>query len=194
MFALATGVGRIKDTLPDPVYPLLSGLNASTVGIIALAAVQLAEKAINDRLARILIIFGACAGLCYTALWYFPILMVIGGIATILWDGWVRSLYFDIVAKFKKRKTDEHALVEESNTLETVRPLSVSAQTPTAKSDEPDLETSGSITGTHQEATFTARETTVEPKDETSNSLPDSRSLSLKVGISVIVIFFCKFI
>lgn len=40
MFLLSVGVGKIKDVLPGPVYGLLSGLNASTVGIIALAAVQ----------------------------------------------------------------------------------------------------------------------------------------------------------
>lgn len=40
MFALSIGVGKIGETLPGPVYGLLSGLNASTVGIIALAAVQ----------------------------------------------------------------------------------------------------------------------------------------------------------
>ena len=80
---------RIDETLPAAVYALLSGLNASTVGIIALAAVQLAEKAIRDKISRILVIFGACAGLCYSALWYFPILMVAGGVATALWDGWV---------------------------------------------------------------------------------------------------------
>jgi len=40
MYALSLGVLRINETLPDPVYALLSGLNASTVGIIALAAVQ----------------------------------------------------------------------------------------------------------------------------------------------------------
>ncbi|KAL2821438.1 chromate transporter-domain-containing protein [Aspergillus cavernicola] len=88
MYALSLGVQRIDDTLPTPVYALLSGLNASTVGIIALAAVQLAEKAIRDRISRILVIFGACAGLCYSALWYFPVLMVVGGFATALWDGW----------------------------------------------------------------------------------------------------------
>ncbi|KAJ4299816.1 hypothetical protein N0V90_005062 [Kalmusia sp. IMI 367209] len=53
----------MPSVLPSPVYPLLSGLNASTVGIIALAAVQLAEKAIRDRLTRILVIAGACAGI-----------------------------------------------------------------------------------------------------------------------------------
>ncbi|KAF7594185.1 hypothetical protein BBP40_010034 [Aspergillus hancockii] len=89
MYALSLGVQHINETLPAPVYALLSGLNASTVGIIALAAVQLAEKAIRDRISRILVIFGACAGLCYSALWYFPVLMVIGGAATALWDGWI---------------------------------------------------------------------------------------------------------
>ncbi|OJJ54851.1 hypothetical protein ASPSYDRAFT_210594 [Aspergillus sydowii CBS 593.65] len=89
MYALSLGVQRIGETLPAPVYALLSGLNASTVGIIALAAVQLAEKAIRDKISRILVIFGACAGLCYSALWYFPVLMVAGGVATALWDGLV---------------------------------------------------------------------------------------------------------
>jgi len=40
MFLLSIGVGKISEVLPGPVYGLLSGLNASTVGIIALAAVQ----------------------------------------------------------------------------------------------------------------------------------------------------------
>ncbi|KAL3476609.1 chromate transporter-domain-containing protein [Aspergillus californicus] len=89
MYALSLGVQRIDNTLPGPVYAILSGLNSSTVGIIALAAVQLSEKAIRDNISRILVIFGACAGLCYSALWYFPILMVTGGLATALWDGWL---------------------------------------------------------------------------------------------------------
>ncbi|KAJ6083118.1 hypothetical protein N7467_007253 [Penicillium canescens] len=89
MYALSLGVQNISETLPKPVYSLLSGLNASTVGIVALAAVQLAEKAIRDKLSRILVIFGACAGLCYNALWYFPVLMIIGGFLTSLWDGWL---------------------------------------------------------------------------------------------------------
>jgi hypothetical protein len=39
MFALSLGVSRISDTLPDIAYAVLSGLNAATVGVIALAAV-----------------------------------------------------------------------------------------------------------------------------------------------------------
>jgi chromate transport protein ChrA len=50
MYALSLGVQQIDETLPALVYALLSGLNASTVGIIALVAVQLAEKAIRDKI------------------------------------------------------------------------------------------------------------------------------------------------
>lgn len=40
MFGLSLGVQRMDTILPSAVYALLSGLNASTVGIVALAAVQ----------------------------------------------------------------------------------------------------------------------------------------------------------
>ena len=65
---------------------MLTGLNAATVGIIALAAVQLSQKAITDKLTRILVFLGATAGMLYNALWYFPVLMFVGGTATIIWD------------------------------------------------------------------------------------------------------------
>ncbi|KAK3499425.1 chromate transporter-domain-containing protein [Neurospora hispaniola] len=86
MYALAVGVSKIDETLPRPVYALLSGLNAGTVGVIALAAVELSEKAITDRLTRILVFLGATAGMLYNALWYFPILMLASGIATLVHD------------------------------------------------------------------------------------------------------------
>ena len=40
MYALSLGVQRINEVLPGIAYAFLSGLNASTVGIVALAAVQ----------------------------------------------------------------------------------------------------------------------------------------------------------
>ncbi|THC94281.1 hypothetical protein EYZ11_006254 [Aspergillus tanneri] len=103
MYALSLGVQRISETLPLPVYALLSGLNAATVGIIALAAVQLAEKAIRDKLTRIQVIFGACAGVCYNTLWYFPLLMVIGGLASVVWDGWMNQRLRNLAVKWRSR-------------------------------------------------------------------------------------------
>lgn len=103
MYAFSLGIRNISETLPKPVYALLSGLNASTVGIVALAAVQLAEKAICDRLSRILVILGACAGLCYNALWYFPVLMVVGGLVTAIYDGWMYRLVRRVRIAWKNR-------------------------------------------------------------------------------------------
>lgn len=85
-YGLSLGVARMNERLPAPVYALLTGLNAATVGIIALAAVQLSQKAITDKVTRILVFLGATAGMLYNALWYFPLLMLVGGTATITWD------------------------------------------------------------------------------------------------------------
>lgn len=85
-FGLALGIRSVGEQLPLPVYALLSGLNSATVGIIALAAVQLSRKAITDTLTRILVFLGATAGMLYNALWYFPVLMAAGALIAMMWD------------------------------------------------------------------------------------------------------------
>ncbi|OCK81585.1 chromate ion transporter [Lepidopterella palustris CBS 459.81] len=120
MYGLSLGVQRMNEVLPRIVYALLSGLNASTVGIIALAAVQLADKAIKDKITRILVILGACAGLCYNALWYFPILMLIGGLATVIWDGWLRQRIGKLRTNLQRRKAHPQREAEESAPIESV--------------------------------------------------------------------------
>lgn len=63
MFGLAVEVLNIQQsTLPRAVYALLSGFNASTVSIFALAAVKLFEKVITDRTTHMLVFLGATAG------------------------------------------------------------------------------------------------------------------------------------
>lgn len=86
MYGLAVGISRVGNTLPIPVYSLLSGLNAATVGIIALAAVRLAERAITDRLTRALVYLGGIMGMLFTALWYYPVIMAGAGLTTLIWD------------------------------------------------------------------------------------------------------------
>ncbi|KAK5654902.1 hypothetical protein OQA88_6658 [Cercophora sp. LCS_1] len=86
MYGLSIGVSNIDDTLPGPVYALLSGLNSATVGVIALAAVELSQKAITDRLTRIVVFASGAAGMLYNALWYFPVLMLVSGFATLVFD------------------------------------------------------------------------------------------------------------
>jgi chromate transport protein ChrA len=46
IIGLSLGVQRINKHVPNPVYALHFGVNAATVGIIALVAVRLARKAI----------------------------------------------------------------------------------------------------------------------------------------------------
>lgn len=44
MYGLSLGVQQMPERLPPAVYAMLSGLNASTVGIVALAAVQVSLR------------------------------------------------------------------------------------------------------------------------------------------------------
>ena len=91
MYAAAIGIKEIPETLPSIVYSLLSGMNAATVGIIAVAAITLSENVVTDNVTRILVIGSACASLLYSALWYFPLLMLIGATTTLVWDSWKAS-------------------------------------------------------------------------------------------------------
>lgn len=65
MLGIALGIRNISSQLPDLVYALLSGLNAATVGLIALAAVQLSERQITNQMTRLIICITACVGLLY---------------------------------------------------------------------------------------------------------------------------------
>ncbi|KAK2749254.1 hypothetical protein FQN57_006870 [Myotisia sp. PD_48] len=188
MFALSLGVGRLNEVLPDIVYALLSGLNASTVGIIALAGVQLAEKAIKDKATRILVIFGACAGMCYQALWYFPLLIVIGGAATATWDLLAGPKIVKLKSRLQRRKSNPQREAEET--------LSHS-------STQPDQTQQGAILQRRNVAARTESEPSPErARDSASLSNnsehngvdTSSHSLHLKWGVLIIVGFFATFI
>jgi hypothetical protein len=206
MAALAIGVSRIKNQLPDPVYALLSGLNSATVGIIALAAVQLAEKAIKDKLSRILVIFGACAGLCYTALWYFPVLMVIGGVTSALWDLWLQRVCAGLINSFKKRRYDDQILVEENAAatssethMQDDKAASSTDGDATKGAEGQEVEASSSQKlDTHDEITSEKKpsdeEVKMNKKDLTDSKALDTRGhdIPMKVGIAIIILFFGK--
>jgi chromate transport protein ChrA len=69
MAGLAAGVRKFPEQLPPIVLALLTGLNASAVGLIALAAFQLSRTAITDKLSRIIVLASASFGICYHAPW-----------------------------------------------------------------------------------------------------------------------------
>ncbi|THH05471.1 hypothetical protein EW145_g4772 [Phellinidium pouzarii] len=68
MYALAICIARVPEALPDPVYALLSGLNAATVGVIDVSAVKLIEKAISDVVTRAIVLVGGAVTLIWDIL------------------------------------------------------------------------------------------------------------------------------
>jgi chromate transport protein ChrA len=173
MYALSLGVQKVNEVLPKPVYALLSGLNASTVGIIALAAVQLACKAITDPLTRILVIISACAGLCYNALWYFPVIMVIGGLATLVWDHLMRSFVARLVRRLRNGSNDSAAgRLDEENEVVPMEDLRAR-------------------TALDQEKAPTASS----PEAKTTPRIVDNGAykIPVKIGLFIIAVFLCTF-
>jgi hypothetical protein len=197
MYVLSLGVSRIDNTLPPPVYALLSGLNAATVGIIALAAVQLADKAITDKLTRVLVFLGGVAGMLYTALWYFPILMLGAGLATLMWDfHWMHSLFklFWPARPRSRRMNEERSEIgQNSTTLENSPERSLQHRRNTAIAQEEVALSSleaGSLAATRQP------ETTTDP-ELSERIVPTNIQLNLitwKTGIYIITGFFLSFI
>lgn len=189
MYALALGVQHINEVLPGPVYGLLTGMNASTVGIIALAAVQLADKAIKDKFSRILVVFGACAGMCYNALWYFPVLMVIGGIAAVVWYGWMLQCIGRLKSKLKRRKLNTESQVEEASVENSVPLEGRAGPTDTSSIQRRNVNATATL--------FSGSKLpqNLQPEQETQHAQQDihkDHAIKVRVGIVIAVVFFGK--
>lgn len=194
-YGLAVGVIHINETLPAPVYALLSGLNAATVGIIALAAVQLSEKAITDKLTRILVFLGGSAGMLYNALWYFPVLMVGGGAATIIWDykwGHRAAGVVKTHALGWRRQPNPHH--EEEQVGEPVQLQQVYPDHPATASNASIHRVNAPPPPPSSTSPPSAEATT---PDSSARTIPPSlrlRVFSWKLGLSIITAFFAAFI
>ncbi|KAI4749050.1 chromate ion transporter-like protein [Aureobasidium sp. EXF-12298] len=190
MFLLSVGVGKIGEVLPGPVYGLLSGLNASTVGIIALATVQLASKAITDPLSRILVIFGACAGLCYSALWYFPVLVVIGGVAAVIWDLFLSRAIGRFLAKRQQKRINQQREVEENQQTATNSiPLQDMSTTQSSSSQQRRIATPIPQTTKLATSNTEAAERVVGVPQSSDHTY----SFTLWQSIAIVIIFFVSF-
>ena len=202
MFCFSLGVSRIGDKLPDAVYALLSGLNAATVGIIALAAVQLSQKVITDKLTRILVFLGGAGGMLYTALWYFPILMAAAGIATIAWDLKVIQKLLRLL-NLQERQAIRATELEESRARTEVplapRTFGISATTSSQRGEV--LTRSNHLHHNRQNdvrSNITSAPTTDDhPNPSLETPLPPERYhiiLSWQRGLVVLVTFFASFL
>lgn len=177
MYGLALGISHVGDTLPEPVYALLCGLNAATVGIIALAAVQLARHAITDKLSRLLVFFGAAAGMLYTALWYFPVLMVAAGTTTVVWDSrWFLSIVQSIHTRFARSKSQDTAPVD----VELAKGSTSTLATSRAGKDRSTAETN--------------EMNEIDPPDSEIEGAVDIQLIPWRTGLCIVGLFVASFI
>ncbi|KAF4463353.1 chromate ion transporter [Fusarium albosuccineum] len=192
MYALSIGVSNIGESLPRQVYALLSGLNAATVGIIVLAAVQLSQKAITDRMTRVVVFLSASAGMLYNALWYFPVLMIFCGVATVVHDyRWLHGPAKRVVAMVNRQSRREEEAAIEMPSREAVG----------VDGEQRSAETGGQPAS--RRSNGSAREHQAESQEEPIlSTTPESRvippgrilNMSWKLGLLIIGLFLTSFI
>lgn len=145
---------------------------------------------------------GACAGLCYNALWYFPVLIVIGGLSTLIWDTWLQQKVGKLKAKWRRRKSSDSAepAVEEAQPVETVLPEGsvregvegVHRRTPaTVSHDAISVQQTGPASTNTVAPLVRGNENESENENATDTV---THAISIKVGVSIIIAFFSKYI
>lgn len=192
MYGLAVGVSNIGERLPRAVYALLSGLNAATVGLIAQAAVELSEKAITDKMTLVLVFLGATAGMLYTALWYFPVLMTIAGIIAVVFDYRILHPAVKWVRHFG-RKPDASP-EEQQVELGTIATATESASAADTTRQRPVNAGQGKNNG---EATdLQATQAPSELSTEEARVVPPGRRVNItwRFGASILAAFFTSFV
>jgi len=171
MAALAIGIARIPDVLPPIVLALFTGLNAAAVGLIALAAVQLATASITDGPTLLILWLSASFGICYHAPWMYPTLIAVGGVVTLLWDQRFR------VTKPLESARRRREARNDSQAAELVEMDEVPANGPTASprgTSQKDLPVGSNIpqggVPTTAESTIRQRLSTTAPADSTQQA------------------------
>lgn len=192
MYGLSIGISNVSETLPRAVYALLSGLNAATVGVIVLAAVELSEKAVTDEVTRLLVFFTAAAGMLYNALWYFPLLVgSCGGVAIVFDYRWLHPVVkpvVGLVGRLAGRTSGrEEGREEEGDVdMQTVRQ---------AQDEQRDVSaTRPSTAGSQRPLSPSPEQGTTATEDE-PRIIPEGLRLNMswKVGVCVIASFFISF-
>jgi chromate transport protein ChrA len=151
---------------------------------------KLATKAITDPLSRILVIFGACAGLCYSALWYFPVLVLIGGVAAVIWDLFLSRAIGRSRAKRQQKRINQQRVVEENQATQIT---SIALQDmPTTQASSSQRRTATPTPQPAKSATANA-EATERITEQTPESQDHIYSFALWQSIAIVVTFFASF-
>ena len=92
MLSIGLGIRHVQNTLPGIIDALLSGLNSATVGLIALAGVQLSERAIIGNMTRLIVCASACIGMLYKCTFNVAIESKLSVVVLSLYTRHIRSL------------------------------------------------------------------------------------------------------
>ncbi|GAA5837579.1 hypothetical protein JCM3766R1_006851 [Sporobolomyces carnicolor] len=208
--AAAFGVQRIPSTLPDIVFALFTGINAATVGLVALAAYQLSNKVVTDQATRALLLMSGAVASCYESQWLYPVLMVAGGLTTLTVDRVAlrrakRILRTQNAAPNRSRSSSNAIQIDQIE-LELPRPAELVATKLGSRIADAEAEASGSATATFRR-TFTRGSDPLKryPTPPLETSEPDRESamgrsepayfdLTVKQGLVMAATFFTVFI
>lgn len=145
-------------------------------------------------------IFGACAGLCYNALWYFPVLMVIGGFTTWIWDSWLNQKVGKLQSKLRRRRQQNKEGAAEQN-APPPEPVSTAEEPERAGPStglsrrNPAANSKDNISVIREQSGNTSIQQLTRESDERTEQATQvadtsTHAISVKVGVGLIVAFF----
>ncbi|KAF9397655.1 hypothetical protein BGX21_008638 [Mortierella sp. AD011] len=97
-------IGNIKGTIPLWATRLEQGLASAAIGLVALAAYRMSTALATDKLTRILALVAGSVSVLYTAPWLLPVMMIVGGIISYIYDAFLTPL----VNNWKKKKEQQN--------------------------------------------------------------------------------------
>ena len=195
-YGLALGVLQIHGKLPPLVLALITGLNAATVGIIAHAAVYLSHKAITDTLTRMLVVLSAAAGLLYNALWYFPVLMLAGGVATLIWDSGLKRRILKKLARNRDLKNADLEAQTMPISLQEISSVTSQKCDGGEQKEKPDQDMSGQGHTIHKASEKNLNNSLIVQNEVTKRVVPEKVEIevfSWKCGLFIMIAFFVTF-
>ncbi|KAG0012204.1 hypothetical protein BGZ80_000136 [Entomortierella chlamydospora] len=97
-------IGNIKGTIPLWATRLEQGLASAAIGLVALAAYRMSTALATDKLTRILALVAGSVSVLYTAPWLLPVMMIVGGITSYIYDAFLTPF----VDNWKKKREQQN--------------------------------------------------------------------------------------
>ena len=84
MIGFAYGISNLNNNLPIFLVEILNGLTSSAVGLVALSAYKMGNTIIKEKILMGIATIVAVLAMCFKFAWLLPVLMVFGGIVSLL--------------------------------------------------------------------------------------------------------------